>query len=161
MPLFALGLNQVYENSIVDGKSTPQAVKDAALAHINHIVNSIPQMELVTALGSGLAQKMVPTGEWNDVDENGIPMERRAFRSSDYFNYLHLPFTDGFKKDILSENYYKQAVKAQTDYRNAITEIETDSNLSSQDKKEQREDKLKEFNDTIDEIYRQNKENPQ
>jgi hypothetical protein len=161
MPLMALGLSQVYENSIIDGKSTPEAVKDAALAHVNHIVNSIPQAELVMAIGGGLADKVIPYGQWNDVDQDGMPMKRRAFRAADYFQYLHLPFTDGFKKDILSENYYKEAVKTQTQYRNAITDIETNTSLSKEEKEEQRQEQLKQLNSDIDEIYRQNKENTQ
>ena len=161
MPLMALGLNQVYENSIVEGKSTPEAIKDAALAHINHIVNSIPQAELVTALGSGIVQKVAPSGQWDDVDQDGIPMKRKVFRASDYFKYLHLPYTEGFKKDILSEAYYKQAVRVQNDYRKNITDIETNTSLSKQDKEDQRKALLKELNETIDNIYKENKENPQ
>jgi hypothetical protein len=67
----------------------------------------------------------------------------------------------GNKKDILSEAYYKEAVKAQTDYRNAITEVETNTSLSKQDKEDQRRALLKELDETIDEIYKENKENPQ
>lgn len=161
MPLFGLGLNQVYENSIIDGKSTPESVKDAALAHIEHVVNTIPQAELVGALTSGIVQKVKPSGQWDDVDQDGNPMKRKVFRASDYFAYLHLPVTDGFKKDILSEAYYKQAVKAQRQYREAITEVETNTSLSSKDKEEQRQSLLKELDETIDQIYKENKDNPQ
>lgn len=161
MPLLGLGLNQVYENSIIDGKSTPESVKDAALAHIEHVVSTIPQAELVGALTSGIVQKVKPSGQWDDVDQDGNPMKRKVFRASDYFAYLHLPGTDGFKKDILSEAYYKQAVSAQRKYREAITEIETNTSLSSKDKEEQRRSLLKELDETIDQIYKENKENPQ
>ena len=161
MPLLGLGLNQVYENSIIDGKSTPEAIKDGALAHINHIVNSIPQAELVGALASGIVQKVAPSGQWDDVDQEGKPMKRKVFRASDYFGYLHLPHTEGFKKDILSEAYYKAAVKTQKSYRDALTEVEINTSLSKQEKEEQRKELLKELDQEIEEIYKENKEDPQ
>jgi len=85
-------------------------------------------------------------------------MKRKAFNASDYFNYLP---GYGNKKDILSENYYKQAVSAQKSYRQQITDVETNTSLSKQEKEDQRQLLLKELNETIDSIYEQNKENPQ
>lgn len=158
---FGLGLAKVYENNIIDGRATPTAATNSAMAQIEHIVNSIPQAELVTFLGGKIADRMKPSGQWDDVDQDGNPMKRKAFEITDYFKYLHVPYSEGFKKDILSENYYKQAVASQKGYRQQITEVETNTSLSSKEKEEQRQDLLKQLDEAIDDIYKQNKENPQ
>ena len=156
--LFATGLAQVYHNNIIDGKTTTEAAAASIYAHLDHMVGSIPQAELIGAMTAGIVSKVKPSGQWDDVDQDGNPMKRKSFHISDYLNYLP---GYGNKKDILSEAYYKEAVKAQTDYRNAITEVETNTSLSKQDKEDQRRALLKELDETIDEIYKENKENPQ
>ena len=62
---------------------------------------------------------------------------------------------------LLSETYYKQAVQTQKSYRDQITEVETNTSLSSNEKEEQRQELLKQLDDAINDIYVQNKENPQ
>lgn len=159
---FGLGLAKVYENNIIDGRTTPAAALNSAMAQINHVTGSLPMIDkLVLPLATGAAGNILPKGQWDDVDQDGNPMKRKAFNATDYFKYLHVPFTQGFKKDILSENYYKQAVSTQKSYRDQITEVETNTSLSPKEKDEQRKDLLKELDDAINEIYVQNKENPQ
>src|SRR5262249_40879240 len=84
--LFGLGLAQVYENNIKEGKSTATSVANDAKAHIEHILGSIPQMELVGFLGKSAydhlnVQKRL--GEWTDVDQNGNPITRKAYNARD------------------------------------------------------------------------------
>lgn len=166
---FGLGLSQVYQNSIIDGKTTPQAATDAVMGQANHITNSIPQLDkVVLPLAGGIAQSVLPSGQWDDVDIDGNPMKRKAFEIWDYFKYLHLFNTPsgkdvgvGSMENILSENYYKQAVGIQKSYRQQITEVEINTSLSKKEKDEQRADLLKEMNEDIDDIYKQNKEDPQ
>jgi hypothetical protein len=159
--LFGLSLVQVYQNKIVDGESTARAVSDDALTHINHIMNSIPMIDKVAGPLAGGAiqsiQQKYASGQWQDVDQNGNPMKRKVFRPSDYL--IHLP---GFsKKGALSEGYYKQAVATQKAYRDQITEVETNTSLSKEEKAERRGQIMNEMNQQIDEIYRQNEENPE
>lgn len=156
---FGLGLSQVYQNNIVDGRTTVSAATNAAMAQVNHITNSLPMIDkIIQPLAAGAVKNILPSGQWDDVDQDGNPMKRKAFNMSDYLNYLP---GYGSKKDILSEAYYKQAVSAQRQYREAITEVETNISLSSKDKEEQRQSLLKELDETIDQIYKENKENPQ
>lgn len=156
--LFAAGLGQVYENNIIDGTSTPEAVKNSIFAHVEHIVNSIPQAEVIVALGSGILKKVEPSGQWDDVDVDGNPMKRKAFEASDYFNYLP---GYGDKKEALSENYYKQAVSAKKSARQEITEIMLNTSKPQKEKEEERKQILKDLHERIEDIYKQNKENPQ
>lgn len=159
---FGLGLAQVYGNNIIDGRSTPASALNSAMAQVNHITGSIPMLDrMVLPLAAGALGNIKPSGQWDDVDEDGNPMKRKAFRMSDYLNYLHVPYTTGFKKDVLSEYYYKEAVKNQKYYRDLITEVETNTSLSKQEKENQRKQYLTELNESIDEVYKQNKENPQ
>lgn len=159
---FGLGLAQVYKNNIVDGRTTTTAALNSLMAQINHVTGSLPMIDkLILPLASGAAGNILPKGQWDDVDQEGNPMKRKAFNVTDYFKYLHVPFTQGFKKDILSENYYKQAISTQKSYRDQITEVETNTSLSPKEKEEQRKDLLKELDDAINDIYVQNKENPQ
>lgn len=156
--LFAAGLGQVYENNIIDGTSTGEAVKNSISAHVEHIVNSIPQAEVIVALGAGILKKVEPSGQWDDVDVDGNPMKRKAFEASDYFNYLP---GYGDKKEVLSENYYKQAVAARKSARQEITDIMLNTSKPQKEKEEERKQILKDLNERIEDIYKQNKENPQ
>lgn len=159
---FGLGLAKVYQNNIVDGRTNAAAAENSAMAQIDHIIGSLPMIDkLALPLAKGALDNVKPTGQWDDVDQDGNPMKRKAFNISDYFKYLHVPYSQGFKKDILSERYYKAAVETQKNYREQISEIMTNTSLSKEEKEEQRKDKLKELDDAIDEIYKQNKENPQ
>lgn len=156
---FGLGLAKVYGNNITDGKTTISAATNSAMAQINHIAGSIPMLDkVILPLAGGALQNILPSGKWDDVDRAGNPMKRQAFHATDYFNYL-----PGFgkKKDILSEYYYKQATRTQKQYRDQITEVEINTSLSKEEKDKERESLLKELGKQIDDIYAQNKENPQ
>lgn len=156
---FGLGLAQVYGNSITEGKSTFESAYDAALGQVNHITGSIPQIDkVVLPLAKGVVDTYLPSGQWDDVDQDGNPMKRKAFHISDYLNYLP---GFGSKKEVLSENYYKQAVGIQKSYREQITEVEINTSLSKKEKDDQREELLKQMKLDIDDVYIQNKENPQ
>lgn len=161
---FGLGLSQVYENNIIDGRTTADAATNAIMGQVNHITNTIPQLDkVVLPLGGGITKSVLPSGQWDDVDIDGNPMKRKAFEIWDYFKYLNL-FNDvgvGSKKGILSENYYKQAVSIQRSFRQQITDVEINTSLSKKEKEEQREQLLSDLKDAIDEVYKQNKENPQ
>ena len=132
------------------------------MAQVNHITGSIPQIDLVLKpLATGIydrTKSQFASGQWDDVDQDGNPMKRKAFHVSDYLNYL-----PGFgdKKDVLSENYYKQAVSIQKAYREQITEVEINTSLTKEEKKEQRKLLLNQMKSDIDDVYTQNKENPQ
>lgn len=165
---FGLGLAKVYDNNIKDGKSTPEAAYNSAKAQIDHLANSLPMIDKVVApLAAGAYDNIKPKGQWDDVDQNGNPMKRHAFHMSDYFKYLHFgnvfgkDLHVGSKDNILTEEYYKQAVSTQKSYRQQITEVEINTSLSKKDKEEQRSELLKQLDADIEEIYRQNKENPQ
>jgi len=158
-----LGLSQVYGNNIIDGKETVESATNSAVAQIEHVVGSIPQAELVTFLGGKILDRLKPASQWEDVDVDGNPMKRKAFNLSDHLKYIsiggHTIYGD--KKEELSEAYYKAAVKTQKAYREEITEIMTNISLSKKDKEEQRSAKLKELDEEIADIYKQNKEDPQ
>lgn len=155
---YGLGLAQVYQNNIEDGKTTPEAAANAAMAQVNHILGSIPQIDkVVMPISKGIGDIIVPSGQWEDVDQQGNPMKREAFHMSDYLNYL--PGTD--KKNVLSEHYYKQAVAAQKSARQLITLAEINTSLSPKEKSDLREQYLKQLKERVDEIYRLNKEKPQ
>lgn len=156
---FGLGLAKVYGNNITDGKTTISAATNSAMAQVNHIAGSIPMLDkVILPLAAGAAQNILPSGKWDDVDQAGNPMKRQAFHATDYFNYL-----PGFgkKKDILSEYYYKQAASTQRQYRAQITDIEINTSISKEEKEKERTRLLKELDQQIDDIYAQNKENPQ
>lgn len=160
--LFGLGLAQVYENNIKEGKSTTASVLNDARAHIEHTLNSIPQMELVGFLGKSAldhinVQKRL--GEWQDVDENGNPIIRKAYNAKDYV--LGNRVLGGDPKNILSDAYYKMAVKTNKYYEDQIAEIEYNPDFSKKEKEEERQELLKKRDEDIEDIYRQNKENPQ
>lgn len=155
---FGLGLRQVYQNNIEDGKSTPEAAANSAMAQVNHILSSIPQIDkVVMPLSKDIGGIIAPSGKWDDVDQQGNPMKREAFRMEDYLNYL--PGSD--KKNVLSEHYYKEAVKNQKYYRDQITRAEINTSLSEKEKTELRNQYLEELKKSTDEIYRLNKEKPQ
>lgn len=155
---FGLGLAQVYKNNVIDGKSTSVSAINSIMGQVNHITNSLPMIDkFVQPLASGALGNIKPKGEWNDVDQDGNPMKRKAFNMSDYLTYL--PGVS--KKGVLSEYYYKEAVKNQKYYRDLITDIETNTSLSPKEKEEQRQAYLKDLNESIEEVYKQNKENPQ
>lgn len=155
---FGLGLAQVYKNNITEGKSTPASAINSAMAQINHITGSLPMIDkMVAPLATGAIKNVAPSGQWEDVDESGNPMKRKAFRGSDYFHYLGF----GKKSDILSETYYKQAVSTQKSFREQITEVETNTSLSRAEKDQQRKELQQQLDEAIDDIYQQNKENPQ
>lgn len=160
---FGLGLAKVYGNNITDGKSDVASATNSAMAQVEHAVNSIPQAELVTFLGGKILDRIKPTSQWDDIDQDGNPMKRHAFSVADHFKYItfggHTIYGD--KKDELSESYYKQAVSTQRNYRQQITEVETNTSLSKKDKEEQRESLLKELDEAIADIYKANKEDPQ
>jgi hypothetical protein len=168
--LFGLGLNQVYENNIKSGKSTLESVKNDAEAHILHIVNSIPQMELIDYLGMNAVDKLnvkKRLGEWQDVDQDGQPIKRQALGFSDYFKYQTFgtwfgwtPFV-GDKNEILSENYYKMANRMMKDYEDQISEIEYNPEYSKEEKAQMRQELIDKSKEELKDIYRQNKENPQ
>lgn len=159
---FGLGLSKVYGNNITDGKSTMTSATNSAMAQIEHVAGSLPMIDkVVLPLAAGALKNILPSGQWDDVDQEGNPMKRKVFHMSDYENYLHIPYTEGFKKDVLSEKYYKQAVETQKSYRQDITDIMINTSLSPKEKEEQRKEKLKELDEKIAEIYEQNKENPQ
>lgn len=160
--LFGLGIAQVYENNIKEGKSTVTSAKNDLMAHIDHITGSLPMIDkmilpLAAGAASGLKSKLpAVNGEWMDVDQNGNPVKRKAFNAKDYLDLL--PFGD--KKEILSDAYYKQALKTKKYYEGLISDIEY-SNVTDEEKKRQREEYQKQMDGDIEEIYRQNKENPQ
>lgn len=165
---FGLGLAQVYKNNIINGKSTPASAENSMMAQINHVTNSLPMIDkFVGPLATGALGNITPKGQWDDVDQDGNPMKRKAFHMSDYLKYLHFgnafgkDIHIGSKKEILSEYYYKEAVKNQKYYRDLITEVETNTSLSAKEKEEQRQAYLKDLNESIEEVYKQNKENPQ
>ena len=155
---FALGLAQVYKNNITEGISTPSAVLNSAMGQINHITGSLPMIDkMVGPLATGAVKNVAPSGQWEDVDQEGNPMKRKAFHASDYFHYLGF----GKKSDILSETYYKQAISTQKAFREQITEVETNTSLSKAEKAQQRKELQQQLDDAIEDIYQQNKENPQ
>lgn len=155
---YGLGLAQVYHNNIEDGKSTPEAATNAAMAQVNHILGSIPQIDkVVMPLTKDIGGIILPNGQWDDVDQQGNPMKREVFRMSDYLNYI--PGTD--KKSVLSEHYHKEAVAAQKSARQLITLAEINTSLSAKEKSDLREQYLKQLKERVDEIYRLNKEKPQ
>lgn len=161
---FGLGLSQVYKNNIEDGKSTPESAYNSAMGQVNHIIGSIPQLDkFVVPAVSRIGQSVIPTGQWDDVDQEGNPMKRQAFDLSDYFKYLNVPYLPklGNEKSILSEHYYKEAVKNQKYYREQITRAEINTSLSKKEKDELRDQYLKELDESTKEIYRLNKEKPQ
>jgi len=168
--LFGLGLSQVYDNNIKLGKSTVESAKNDAVAHVLHILNSIPQMELIDYLGMNAIDKLnvkKRLGEWQDVDQNGEPMKRQALGFSDYFKYQTFGTWFGWhpsigdKNNILSENYYKMANRMQKDYEDQISEVEYNPAYSKEEKAEMRKELIEKAKEELENIYQQNKENPQ
>ena len=152
---FGLGLSQVYQNNIVDGKTTAEAATNSAMAQVNHIIGSLPQIEnFAKPLATGITDKL-ETGKWDDVDVNGNPMKREAFNISDYLTHVY------DKKGVLSEKYYKDAVKNQKYYREKIEATELNTSISEKEKSDLRDQYLKQLKESTDEIYRLNKEQPQ
>lgn len=160
---FGLGLAKVYGNNIADGRSDVASATNSIMAQVNHLINSIPQAGVYTYFGGQVLDRIKPSSQWDDVDQDGNPMKRHAFSVADHFKYItfggHTIYGD--KKDELSESYYKQAVSTQRNYRQQITEVETNTSLSKKDKEEQRESLLKELDEAIADIYKSNKEDPQ
>lgn len=160
-PLFlGTGLYTVYKNNIKEGKSSSMAAVNDGLQHINTILGSIPQISKVfLPMAADVYKSLVPKiGSWDDVDQEGNPMKRKAFEIRDYLNILP---GYGDKKDVLSDMYYKQASRIKSSYEQQKSEIENNANLSDEDKKKQKDDLDVEENNDIDDIYKQNKENPQ
>lgn len=165
---FGLGLAKVYGNNITDGKTTISSATNSAMAQINHIAGSIPMLDkVILPLASGAVQNVIKPGQWDDVDQSGNPMKREVFNVADHFKYLSLgtllgnDIHLGDKKDILSEYYYKQATRTQKQYRDQITEVEINTSIPKEEKEKERERLLNELNQQIEDIYAQNKENPQ
>lgn len=156
--LMGAGIGQVYRNGIIDGRYTYEAAYNSAEAQVLHAINSIPQAELVGYLASKPLSLLKPASAWDDVDQAGNPMKRRAFELTDHLKYL---YGIGHKGDILSEAYYKQAVATQKAAREQITEIELNTSLSKAEKEAQRKEILDQLEETISSIYQQNKDNPQ
>ena len=160
-PLFlGLGLKTVYENNIKQGKSSSIAASKDALQHINTILGSIPQIsKVLLPMATDVYQSVVPkVGSWDDVDKNGNPIKRKPFEMRDYLNIIP---GYGNKKDVLSDFYFKQAVRIKKSFEVQKSEIENNANLSEADRKQQSENLDAQENTDIDNIYLQNKNNPQ
>jgi hypothetical protein len=157
---FGLGLAQVYKNNVASGQTNSMAALNDALAHLQHIMGSIPQIDKVyKPMAEGVVENLnikKKLGEWEDVDIDGNPIKRKAFKMSDYLTVL-----PGFsKKDVLTEDRYKQATKTIDEYNVQIGEVMRDANLTDKEKEEKRKELLKERDEEIDKIYEENKENP-
>jgi hypothetical protein len=156
---FGLGLGQVYKNNIINGKSTEESAFNSAKAQVDHIVGSIPQAELVTMLAQPIAQRTIQmttnNGQWEDVSKTGDTLTRKAFHIEDYVTHLTNP------KGVLSEKYYKAAVKTQKEYRDQITQIELNTSLTKKEKEDLRQKYLDAMKQDIDNIYQLNKLQPE
>ena len=156
-PMFmALNANAVYKNNINTGKETEESVKNAVLSNLTHITEGLPIIQRtynpVEAIGRIVKSSFGKIGQWDDVDQEGNPIKRKAFEFKDYF---------GDKKEVLSDAYYKMALKIKRGYEAQITQVMNDGNLSETEKSRQRKELLQQEQADIDDIYRQNKENPQ
>lgn len=160
-PLFlAQGLKTVYDNNIKQGKSSSVAATKDALQHINIILGNIPQIgKVLLPMASDVYQSVVPkVGSWDDVDQDGNPIKRKAFEMRDYLNIIP---GYGDKKEVLSDVYFKQAVKTKKYYEAQKSQIQLDANLSNEDKEEQIKNLNEQEDKDINDIYTYNKNNPQ
>lgn len=159
-PLFySLGMMHVYDNNIKAGKTTPEAATNAVLAHIDHVINSLPIVEkLYVPLVKGVLDNVGLTkskmGQWTGVNEDGTLDKRKAYRLSDYLN-----LAVGGHGEVLTEENYKIAVSIAKDYDSQIASVMRDANTSNADKKQQRDELFQEKKEAIDKIYENNKNN--
>jgi hypothetical protein len=85
-------------------------------------------------------------------------MHRHKFRMVDYLEPIDLTRS---KKDILSDYYYKYALKTKHSYENEISMVMNSANISASEKEKRRDELIKEMQSDIDSIYKMNKVNPQ
>lgn len=154
--LYALGLGEVYNNSIKDGETTPKAATNAVIAQVDHVVNSIPIInKFVLPIAQGAVDNLGISKfcEWDGVDKDGNPEKRKAFRLEDY-----LQIVEGHGDQLLTEDNFKMATKIQKSYKADISDVERDPSLTKAEKEKQRADLMQQMKEEIDGIYKINKE---
>lgn len=150
--LYAAGLAEVYKNSIKSGETTPKAAANAMEAQLDHIINSIPQAQVVAPLVK-IATDRFKFGEWDGIGKDGKPDKRKAFEFKDYLDIVR-----GHGDQLLTEDNFKTATKIQKSYKADISAVERDPAISKEEKAKQRAELMKQMQEEIDGIYKINKE---
>ena len=151
--LFGISLSQVYKNNVKLGKSTAESIKNDAVAHINVILDGIPQYKLISPIAESIGQYAKSFAEVQGVDKDGNIVKLKPFRLADIIQML--PFGDRSK--MLSPVNYKLAMKVQKDFETQQVIIENDANISDAEKKQKLSDLEEEKENLINQIYESQK----
>ncbi|MES1221732.1 MAG: hypothetical protein ABUT20_39910, partial [Bacteroidota bacterium] len=150
--LFATGLYGTYDNAVKNGEIAPEAAREAVMAQLDHIVNSIPQSKIVTPIVKDLSDRFNFT-TWDAVNKDGIIEKRKVFRADDYMSILH-----GHKDQLLTPANFKIATKIQNSYKKDIGEVERNKELSKEEKEKQIKELRGQMKADIDAVYVANQE---
>lgn len=154
--MFATGYYGVYDNAVKSGEIAPEAAKQAVMAQLDHIVNSLPQIEKVVvpvADAAGINPSTMFT-KWDAVDKDGNIEKRKIFRMSDYLDVVPVV---GNHNNLLTPANFKVATKIQKAYKTKIESIERSHNLTSEEKEKQIKEERAKMKKGIDAIYEANK----